>query len=161
MNVVNLKTKLNQQIQPANEQLRKEFATKKLAWIDRLLLDLSVSDLQFRVAVLISNKYLNYTKGYAWPKQDVMAADLGLKRRAVQNALDALVGAGHLGREVARGHGRNNRYWPFFDTENGDIRCAPACTSSDDDDPQMCTATTDDVHGDDKSDVHGHTHNNP
>ena len=144
MNVVNLNTKLEQN-QPA--QLRKQFDRQRFAWNDRIMLDPSISHLQFRVAVLITSKYLNFTLGYAYPRQEDLAAGLGLKRRAIQKALDALVDAGYLGREVARGHGLNNRYWPIFETENvqeGDIRCARPYTSTD---PQMCTVTTDDVHG--------------
>jgi hypothetical protein len=136
----------------SKKQTRKEFDRRRFVWNDRIMLDPSISDLKHRVAVLISNKYLNFTKGYAWPKQKDMAAKLGLGIRTIQCALDALVDAGHLGREVAHGRGRNNRYWPIFDTENvqeGDIKPAPPCTFTDDDDSKTCTATPENLHGDD------------
>ena len=151
MNVVKLHTKLlDEQQKP--EQPRKQFDRQRFAWNDRIMLDPAISDLQFRVAVVLSNRYLSFAKGYAWPKQEDLAADLGLGIRTIQYALNALVDAGYLGREVAHGRGRNNRYWLILDTENlqdGDIKPAPSCTFSDDEDSKTCTVTPENLHGDD------------
>jgi len=76
----------------SNEQLqRRRLSRQRFAWIERILLDPSISHLQFRVAILINNKYLNGTSGDAWPSQEQLAADLGLALRTIQYALDALV----------------------------------------------------------------------
>jgi len=134
----------------SNEQLqRRRLSRQRFAWIERILLDPSISHLQFRVAILINNKYLNGTSGDAWPSQEQLAADLGLALRTIQYALDALVDAGLLHRDVARGRSLHNRYRPIFETENlqdGDVKGAPLCTFSD---PKTCTVAPENVHGDD------------
>jgi hypothetical protein len=99
----------------SNEQLRKQFVLQKLAWIDRIVLDLDVPHLACRLAVLIVGKYLNSTSRDAWPKQARLAADLGVCTRTVQNGLDALVAAGHLAVQGSLGH--VNHYRPIFETE--------------------------------------------
>jgi DNA-binding transcriptional regulator YhcF (GntR family) len=91
------------------------FAARKFTWIDRIIRDRNVPHLAARVAVLISN-YLNRTSGDAWPSQGKLAADLGVARRTIQYALDALVGTGHLAVEVSRG--KTNHYRPIFETED-------------------------------------------
>lgn len=68
------------------------------------------------MAVLIGS-YLNHTSGDAWPSQTTLANDLGVTTRAIQKSLDALIGAGHLHREVPSltlGRGHTNHYRPEF-----------------------------------------------
>jgi biotin operon repressor len=130
MNVVNLSSKLKQN-QPQDH--RRSIAKQKFAWIDRILLDRTVPHLAFRLAVLIGS-YLNSTSGDAWPSQARLAADLGLGRRTIQYALDALVAAGYLAVEVSKGRGHTNHYRPIFETEKAHagahidgLKCAPDC----------------------------------
>jgi DNA-binding transcriptional MocR family regulator len=82
-----------------------------LAWIDRILLDPSVSDLQFRLAALIGNRYVTSRDA---PSQRLLAADLGVCIRTIQNALRALETLGHIAVQGSRGE--TNHYRPIFET---------------------------------------------
>lgn len=90
------------------------FNAQKFAWIDRIVQDRNVPHVACRVAVLIGTKYLNRTSGDAWPKQNQLAADLGVCRRTIQYALDALFATGHLAVQGSRGN--LNHYRPIFET---------------------------------------------
>jgi biotin operon repressor len=113
MNVVNLTSKRKHH-QPQDH--RRSIAKQKFAWIDRIVLDRNVPHFACRVAVLISNKYLNRTSGDAWPSQSKLAADLGVCRRTIQYALDTLIETGHIAVQVSRG--RVNHYRPIFKAED-------------------------------------------
>jgi helix-turn-helix protein len=91
------------------------FNAQKFAWIDRLFRDRNVPHLACRVAMLISN-HLNRTSGDAWPSQRQLAADIGVCRRTIQYALEALVETGHLAVQVSRGD--TNHYRPIFETKD-------------------------------------------
>jgi DNA-binding transcriptional MocR family regulator len=95
------------------------FTTQKLDWIERVIRDNTVPPLARCVATLIGLHYLNRTSGDAWPSHDQLAAALGVSRSTVKRALNGLVDAGHLHRDVAHGRGHRNHYRPASETENG------------------------------------------
>jgi hypothetical protein len=92
------------------------FTAQKLEWIERVVRDHTLPPLARCVAALIGLHYLNRTSGDAWPSQSKLAADLGVSRRAIQYALDAIVDAGHLTREGSLG--RVNHYRPVLEVKN-------------------------------------------
>jgi DNA-binding transcriptional MocR family regulator len=94
----------------------KSFNAQKFAWIERIVQDRNVPHFACRVAVLIGTKYLNRTSGDAWPSQGHLAADMGVCRRTIQYALDALIATGHLAVQISRGC--INHYRPIFETED-------------------------------------------
>ena len=93
------------------------FAARQHAWIERITRDPQVSHLQVRIALLISF-HLNKVTGDAWPSQGALADALGIHRRTVQLALDALVALGYLKVQIRRGRGRTNKYAAVFGIEN-------------------------------------------
>jgi hypothetical protein len=81
----------------------KSFNAQKFAWIERIVQDRNVPHFACRAAVLIGTKYLNRISGDAWPSQGQLAADMGVCRRTMQYALDALIATGHLAVQISRG----------------------------------------------------------
>ncbi|MBO6901187.1 MAG: helix-turn-helix domain-containing protein [Rhizobiaceae bacterium] len=91
-----------------------KFTRDKLAWLDHLAEDRSISAPAFRLAYVIASRFLNRTTGEAWPAQETLAKVLGLKVRQVGNLVGELVKAGHL-RAKRGGRGRTNIYQIRFD----------------------------------------------
>jgi hypothetical protein len=80
----------------------KTFTSRKLDWIERIISDQRLTDLQKVVAVALSFYFNRETDG-GYVKQKVLAKKVGCTRRAVQFAIDALVeGRPYLSRDRRR-----------------------------------------------------------
>jgi hypothetical protein len=88
-------------------------------WLDRITLDLDLTHLAVRVALVLKT-HLNEWTYEAFPSQMTIAQKLGVTDRAVRNALDALVKGGHL--TVRRGGDRRlfNTYRMVVENRNED-----------------------------------------
>ena len=85
--------------------------SRRLEWLERVARDPACRGLPTAVAVQLAARYFNSKTGRAWPKVATLASALTANRRSVQRALDVLVEAGHLERELGGGAGRTNSYW--------------------------------------------------
>lgn len=96
------------------------FSSKRARWIERVARDQGLTHLAFRVAYLLGC-HMNKVTGDAWPSQKLLARELGVTVRAVQVSLDALVAAGYLVVDVAKGRSHTNRYCPVLDVPNTNV----------------------------------------
>jgi DNA-binding MarR family transcriptional regulator len=86
------------------------FTRRKLAWIERVVLDGELGAVAVRIAVLLAVKFLNSTTRTAWPAVETLQQALNTDRRSVQRALKQLEGRGWLERDLVAGRGHTNRY---------------------------------------------------
>jgi Helix-turn-helix domain len=96
------------------------FSSKRARWTERVARDQGLTHLAFRVAYLLGC-HMNKVTGDAWPSQKLLARELGVTVRAVQVSLDALVAAGYLLVDVAKGRSHTNRYCPVLDDPNTNV----------------------------------------
>jgi hypothetical protein len=87
----------------------KRFTSRKLDWIEHIISDQRLTDLQKVVAVALSFYFNRGTDG-GYVKQKVLAKKVGCSRRAVQLAIDALAEAGHISVEIGTGEEETNIY---------------------------------------------------
>jgi hypothetical protein len=85
------------------------FTRDKLAWLDQVAADRSVSDGAFRLAYHLASRYINRKTGDSFCGQERLATDLGTTSRNVRKLLDQLVSREHLLIAKARGRGHINR----------------------------------------------------
>ncbi len=90
--------------------MRKGTFSERLEWLDQVSRDPDMRGLPTAVAVQLASRYINSTTGRAWPGHTLLATTLCANRRSIQRAIDALVDAGHLGRELGGTGRRSNRY---------------------------------------------------
>ncbi len=67
----------------------------RMRFVDQVSADLSLHPSACRLAIALS-RFVNSRTLLCWPTQETLAELVGLKKRHVQNILDALAGAGHL-----------------------------------------------------------------
>jgi hypothetical protein len=91
-------------------------APSKFDWLRMVAADHDLRGLPTSVAIELAATYFNSRSGKAWPAAQTLADNLGVHKRNVQRALDKLVDAELLGREIG-GHGpcHTNRYWMLND----------------------------------------------
>jgi hypothetical protein len=103
-----------------NAQERDQLAVAIEAWLDRVRRDRSLLPNAFHVAYEISlhfNREHIYETGelLAWPAVDTIKTGTGLARNTVLRMLDALIDAGHLGKEAGLGRSNQNHYRGLFE----------------------------------------------
>jgi biotin operon repressor len=87
---------------------------RKFDWLTQVNRDHALPPHAVRVAYEIS-QLINDASNTAWPSQAYLARTLGLCRRTVQNALNALIEQHHLIIvESGKGRGRANHYRMFI-----------------------------------------------
>lgn len=80
----------------------------RLVAFDAIVRDVKLTGQAVRVAWRIIDRM--GSKGVSWPSARTIAAELGLKERAVRAAIASLVSEGHLVRVQHKGRGRSNQY---------------------------------------------------
>lgn len=98
----------------------KKFAAWKLDLLDRMSADSRLSATDFRVAYRLFS-YMDAATGDCFPRQDTIAADVGLTDRTVRKALVSLSSCGWLKieqRPTPKGRGKSNLYH-FGDVATG------------------------------------------
>jgi hypothetical protein len=106
----------------------KSFTSAKLDWIDRIISDQRLTDYQKVVGVALSF-YFNAETADCFVSQKKLAARVGGKRRATQNALDALADTGHIAVQIGSGRNSTNKYRMLnaAPTDSTVATCAPPC----------------------------------
>jgi hypothetical protein len=95
------------------------FTRELCRWLLQVAEDATLPDSCCRLANVLALKYMNRTKGCAWPTVPTLAKTLGITTRAVTNQIRRLVEAGHLQVDHDRGRGHSNRYrWLLKHAEN-------------------------------------------
>jgi hypothetical protein len=79
-------------------------------WLLQVAEDATLPDSCCRLANVLALKFMNRTKGYAWPTVPTLAKTVGFTTRAVTNQIRRLVEAGHLQVDHDRGRGHSNAY---------------------------------------------------
>jgi hypothetical protein len=96
-----------------------EFTRHQREWLLQVTKDASLPASCTRLANVLALKYMNRTKGCAWPTVPTLAKTLGITTRAVTNQIGRLVEAGHLRVDHDHGRGHSNVYrWRLKHTEN-------------------------------------------
>lgn len=98
----------------------RSFAAWKLYLLDRMSVDRRLSATDYRVAYRLLH-YMDAATGNCFPKQETIAADLGLTDRTIRNALVDLCACGWLEieeRSPRKGRGKSNLY-RFQDVTTG------------------------------------------
>ncbi len=90
--------------------MRKGAFSQRLEWLDQVSRDPDMRGLPTSIAVQLASRYVNSTTGRAWPGHALLATTLCANRRSIQRAIDALVDAGYLGRELGGTGRRSNTY---------------------------------------------------
>lgn len=94
---------------PNQKQRADAFTQRKFAWLDDVASDRAVSSEAFRVAYVLASKFLNRRRGYAFPTQEQLAAELCISDRQVRTHIGKLIDAGYIARKKG-GNGRANEY---------------------------------------------------
>lgn len=76
------------------------FTRDKLQWLDRIAIERRVSAEAFRLAYVIASRFLSRERGYAFPRQQVLADLVNVGPRQVRKLIAELTVAGYL--DVAR-----------------------------------------------------------
>ncbi len=85
------------------------FIRDKFAWLDQVADDHSLPPSAFRVAYELS-RHVHREKGYAWPSQAKLAADLGMAERHVRRLVEAIIERAHLAVERGPNRRASNHY---------------------------------------------------
>ncbi|WP_063688802.1 hypothetical protein [Bradyrhizobium stylosanthis] len=85
------------------------WTARKLWCLDKIVVDQEVTDLDFRIAYLVSCR-MDRATGIARVRQEDVAKAVGAQRRSVQRAIERLCKLGHLEMTPATGRGNVNGY---------------------------------------------------
>jgi hypothetical protein len=90
------------------------FTRDRFNWLDKIAANTSISPGAFRLAYIISTKFLNRKTGDAWPGLDRLAEILGVNEKTVRRLTRELVDAGIMIKKRG-GKGKPNRYRMIHD----------------------------------------------
>jgi len=93
---------------------------RKLAWIEQLARDSHLSALAIRLGVILATKYISAQRGYGWPSQLTLGADLGASADGIRKAVKQLVDGRHLAVRIGNGRGVATEYRPLLEVERVD-----------------------------------------
>jgi hypothetical protein len=102
----------------------KDWTRFKFECLDSACEDKAVLPGAFRLLYRLCSAYLNRERGYAFPSQETMAADLGCDVRSVQRYITNLIETGHLEVRLVKGprlggH-RHSEYRPLVKNTTGE-----------------------------------------
>lgn len=86
------------------------FTRERLNWLEAVAAEATLPVTAYRLAPIVALRYLNRSRGFAWPSLATLSADLGVGKKAILRAVEALEGHGLLSVVRSRGRGHANEY---------------------------------------------------
>lgn len=86
------------------------FARERLDWLEVVAAEATLPVTAYRLATIVALRYLNRSRGFAWPSLATLSADLGVGKKAILRAVEALESHGLLSVVRSRGRGHANEY---------------------------------------------------
>lgn len=95
------------------------FTAEKLAWLDQVTADVSLSHIGARLCTLLALRFLNRETGTAWPSQSILTEMLGISETTLKRVVKELRERRHIEVIVSSGRGRANEYRPLMHSLKG------------------------------------------
>jgi biotin operon repressor len=86
------------------------FTRQRLGWLESVAAEATLPVTAYRLATIVALRYLNRTRGFAWPSLATLSTDLGVGKKAILRAVEALESHGLLSVVRSRGRGHANEY---------------------------------------------------